>query len=400
MIINVIGLGHVGLPTAILLSNENSTVIGCDLNIELIDSLNNKSYEIDDENLKQHYHFRTIKKNLFFQVNPCVADIHIIAVPTPFIETTKKVDLVHIYSVLEQLIQLDQDELLIVIESTISPGTISHLKKRFSHSNKYITFAHSPERVMPGNTYNELVNNNRTIGTDDPIIFERLESIYKQFVKGNIIHTDVLSAELSKVIENSFRDVNIAFANEVAIICRKLNLDVNKVIRLANQHPRVNILTPGPGVGGHCIPVDPWFLVGDFPENTRLIRAAREVNDKMPEYIKSRIFEIVKEKNLHFNQVGLYGLTYKANVRDFRESPSIKILDIFKSSLGLDLHSFDPLNYEEKETDIAFDFFLNKIRLFVILVDHSHLSQNLDKLKDKLIFDTKNSVNLDNVIRL
>lgn len=399
MKINVIGLGHVGLPTAILLANEENIVIGSDLNIELVNSLKNKTFTISDERLKQHY-FNVLDKMLFFEPMPCIADIHIIAVPTPFIKDTKKVDLSFIYSVLNQLIQLGQKELLIIIESTISPGTINHLKNKYSQTNQKITFAHSPERIMPGNTYNELVNNDRTIGTDDLIIFKKIESLYKHFLKGNIIQTDVLTAELSKVIENSYRDVNIAFANEIAIICHKLNLDVYKVIQVANRHPRVNILTPGPGVGGHCIPVDPWFLVGDFPDNSKLIRMAREVNDMMPEYIKSRILAIVEEKELQLTEVGLYGLTYKANVKDFRESPSIKILDIFKSSLGIKLHSFDPFNYEVEEIDLAFGSFLKNIRMIVVLVDHAHIGQKLEQIKDKLVFDTKNSINLEKVIRL
>lgn len=399
MKINVIGLGHAGLPTAILLANEENTVIGSDLNVDLVASLKNESFKISDEKINQHY-FHSINKFLFFDSKPCSADIHIIAVPTPFIESTKKVELSIIYNVIDQLILLNQEELLIVIESTISPGTINHLKNKYNHINKRIVFAHSPERVMPGNTYNELVNNNRTIGTDDIVTYKMIESLYKSFVKGNIIHTDVLSAELSKVLENTYRDVNIAFANEVAIICRKLNLDVNKVIQVANDHPRVNILNPGPGVGGHCIPVDPWFLVGDFPEDTKLIRAAREVNDKMPEYVKSRILDIVESNQIQLSEVGLYGLTYKANVKDFRESPSIKILDIFKSNLDLELHSFDPFNYGEEEIDIAFNSFINKIKLIVVLVDHSHLIQNLESIKDKIIFDTKNAVNLEKVFRL
>lgn len=399
MKVNVIGLGHVGLPTAILLANQENFVVGSDINSKLIEDLNNKALRIDDEKLKQVY-LNAFNTTLFFDTIPCCADIHIIAVPTPFIEATKKVDLKYIYNVINQLIQLDQEDLLIVIESTISPGTINHLKVKYGQLNKNIGFVHSPERVMPGNTYNELINNDRTIGADDLMTFERVESLYKHFVKGKIIYTNIISAELSKVLENTYRDVNIAFANEVAILCRKLGLDVNKVIQVANHHPRVNILTPGPGVGGHCIPVDPWFLVGEFPEDTKLIRAAREVNDKMPQYVKSRILEIVNDNHLELSEVGLYGLTYKANIKDFRESPSLKILDLFKSTLGIDLHSFDPFNYEGAQKDIVFDSFLEKIKLIVVLVDHSHLSQKLEQIKDKLIFDTKNTAKLEKVIGL
>lgn len=399
MKINVIGLGHVGLPIAILLANEQNTVIGSDLNVELIISLNEKSNKLTDHNLKEHF-LKVFDKMLFFETEPVPADFHIIAVPTPFIESTKKIDLNLIYNVLDQLIRLEQDELNVVIESTISPGTINHLKNKYSHLNNKITFAHSPERVMPGNTYNELVYNSRTLGTDDFDTFKKIKYLYESFTEGEIVHTDILSAEMSKVIENTYRDINIAFANEIAIICNKLNLDVNKVIEIANLHPRVNILSPGPGVGGHCIPVDPWFLVGDFPDNTKLIRTAREVNDRMPEYIKSRIVGIIEENQLNLSEVGLYGLTYKENILDFRGSPSLKILELFKSSLGVDLKSFDPYYFKGEERDIAFESFLRNIKLLVVLVNHTHLSLNLHLIKDKLIFDTKNVVKLDRVIKL
>lgn len=399
MKINVIGLGHVGLPTAILLATKENTVIGSDLNHKLIHSLKDKAAEIYDKNLKKQY-LNVTNKFLFFDTSPVNAEIHIIAVPTPFIDVTKKVDLTYIYSVLDQLMSIDQTELLIIIESTVSPGTINHLKKIYTHPNKKIVFVHSPERVMPGNTYHELIHNDRTIGTDNEDTFHLIKSLYQKFAKGNIIHTDILSAELSKVLENTYRDINIAYANEIAIICNKLNLDVNKVIELANNHPRVNILSPGPGVGGHCIPVDPWFLVGDFPDNTKLIRTAREVNDRMPEYIKSRIVGIIEENQLNLSEVGLYGLTYKENILDFRGSPSLKILELFKSSLGVDLKSFDPYYFEGEERDIAFESFLRNIKLIVVLVNHTHLSLNLNLIKDKLIFDTKNVVKLERVIKL
>jgi UDP-N-acetyl-D-mannosaminuronic acid dehydrogenase len=399
MIINVIGMGHVGLPTAILLAHYGNRVIGTDNNDELIKSLVSKTKIIDDEFLRQYY-FSSVGSSLFFNNVPVTAEIHIIAVPTPFNKETKKVDLNYIYNVIDQLILLNQKEFLIVVESTISPGTINHLKLKYNQVNKKISFAHSPERVMPGNTYYELINNNRTIGADNIETFNVIKNLYKEFVKGEITHTDILSAELSKVIENTFRDVNIAFANEIAIICNKLKLDASKIIEVANLHPRVNILSPGPGVGGHCIPVDPWFLVGDFPENTQLIRAAREVNDKMPEYIKLRILSISDYYNLSLNDIGLYGLTYKENVKDFRESPSFRILESFKSTHGINLKSFDPFNHEPEALDSNFLMFLKGIKLIVILVHHDHLRLNIEFIKEKMIFDTKNKIHYSHVIKL
>lgn len=399
MKINVIGLGHVGLPTAILLANKKNVVIGSDVNQNLIRDLKNKNSELNDNELNSLYLLRA-NTNLFFEPKPVTADMHIIAVPTPFIEATKKVDLTFINGVLDQLVSLEQEEIFVVIESTISPGTVAILSQKYANSKKKIIFAHSPERVLPGNTYHELVNNNRTIGANNIEEFRIIKSVYEEITNGEIIYTDILTAELSKVLENTYRDINIAFANEIAIICRKLNLDVNNVIQIANRHPRVNILSPGPGVGGHCIPVDPWFLVGDFPDDTKLIRAARNVNDNMPIYIVNRIIDLIDIHDLKLNDVGLYGLTYKENINDFRESPSLKILELINNQKGVLLKSFDPYNYDKENLDISFENFMSGIKLIVILVNHEHLYRNLYSIEQKIVFDTKNSIKSEKVIKL
>jgi UDP-N-acetyl-D-mannosaminuronic acid dehydrogenase len=283
----------------------------------------------------------------------------------------------------------------------VSPGTIQKLKDCFLFQSKKIEFVHAPERILPGNLFHELVNNSRTIGSDNPILGKEVEALYRSFTKGEIIHTNIITAELSKVVENTFRDVNIAFANELAIISHEMSVDVYELISVANYHPRVNILKPGPGVGGHCIPVDPWFLVGDYPNLTKLIRSAREVNDEMPLFILRRAREILQKNSIDISRVGVYGLTYKADLSDTRESPSIQFIDLFTKEFGFAPFVYDPMIRGGKyNSQQSFEEFLFKINFLIVMVDHSHLKDNVDKLLGKIIFDTKRVVFLDGVIRL
>lgn len=206
-----------------------------------------------------------------------------------------------------------------------------------------IHLVHAPERIIPGNMVNELKNNSRTIGSDNIEIGYEVKRWYETFCKGEIVVTDIKTAELSKVVENTFRDINIAFANELSRICRKENMDVYELINIANKHPRVNILTPGPGVGGHCISVDPWFLVGDYPEIVNIIKAAREVNDSQPDFVIDRIRDIMNENGItDISKVGLYGLTYKENVDDLRESPTLQILEKLERYFVKGIKLYDP----------------------------------------------------------
>lgn len=229
---------------------------------------------------------------------------------------------------------------VIIIESTISPSTIDKcvrplVEARGLKCGEDVHLAHAPERIIPGNMIYELTHNSRTIGADEPEIAERVKALYGSFCQGEIVLTDIRTAEMTKVVENTFRDINIAFANELAQICRADGMDVNEVIRIANKHPRVNILSPGPGVGGHCISVDPWFLVGDYPDIVNVIRAARKVNDGMPNFVLKRIHTVMQEHGLtDVSRVGLYGLTYKENVDDTRESPTLQLLHIMDEHLA------------------------------------------------------------------
>lgn len=225
---------------------------------------------------------------------------------------------------------------IVVIESTVSPGTIDKYVRPVIEANGFkigedINLVHAPERIIPGNMVYELLHNNRTIGADSREIGEKVKNVYSSFCQGEIVVTDIRTAEMTKVVENTFRAVNIAFANELAKICRHDNMDVYEIIKICNMHPRVNILQPGPGVGGHCISVDPWFLVGDYPSLAKVIDESMKTNDGMPDFVLNRIYEIMKENNItDLSRVGLYGLSYKENVDDPRELLQFSCLKVRK----------------------------------------------------------------------
>ena len=238
----------------------------------------------------------------------------------------------------------------------------------------------------------ELKHNSRTIGADDPKIGQAVKEVYSSFCQGEIVVTDIRTAEMTKVVENTFRDINIAFANELTKICRSDGMDVYEIIRIANKHPRVNILSPGPGVGGHCISVDPWFLVGDYPGLANLIWQARKTNDSMPEFVLERISAIMQENGLKdVGRVGLYGLTYKENVDDIRESPTLQLLDCMQRHLASGIKVYDPWVKRDVVADQYHDLdaFLQDVDMVVIMVGHSEIKGQLEKLKGKIVLDTR-----------
>ena len=249
----------------------------------------------------------------------------------------------------------------------------------------------------------ELLNNNRTIGTDDICIGNKIKEIYSSFCKGEIVITDIKTAEMTKVVENTYRAVNIAFANELAKICRYDNMDVYEIIKICNMHPRVNILNPGPGVGGHCISVDPWFLVGDYPNIAKVIDESMKTNDGMPDFVLNRIYEIMNDNNLNdVSRVGLYGLTYKENVDDMRESPTLQLLESQARHLANGLKVYDPFINSEIVSNQYFDLdsFLNDIDLVVIMVKHDEIVNNLEKIKNKIVLDCQNICKFDGVYHI
>lgn len=300
--IDVIGLGYIGLPTALMLASKGNDVVGTDYNGELISKLNQNQLTFEEKGLESLF-LNATNKNIFFTQEYISTNFYIITVPTPYDKNSKKIDPSFVIAATKQVLSVCKKDTILVIESTVSPGTIDKFIRPLINNsdlelNKDIHLVHAPERILPGQMIYELENNSRTIGADLPEIAEKVKTIYQTFCKGEIICTDIRTAEMSKVVENTFRAVNIAFANELTKIARYDNLDVHEIIRISNMHPRVNILNPGPGVGGHCIPVDPWFLVGDYPRLTKLISAALEVNESMPDLVLSRITDIMKDHGI------------------------------------------------------------------------------------------------------
>lgn len=402
--INVIGLGYIGLPTALMFASHGNKVIGTDYNATLVHNLQNHKLSFDENGLQDIFDKAVLENNIKFTTEYIASDVYIIAVPTPYDKNSKKVDAKYIVSAIKSIINICPPNATIVIESTISPGTIDKFIRPIIKDHPTpVNLVHAPERIIPGNMINELQKNPRTIGADDVNIGNKIKILYSSFCKSEITVTDIRSAEMSKVVENSFRDVNIAFANELAKICHASNLDVHEIIKIANMHPRVNILSPGPGVGGHCISVDPWFLVGDYPGIVKIILAARKVNDSMPDFVLERISDIMDEHNItSIDRIGLYGLTYKENVNDIRESPTLQLLEKMKKHLARGIKVYDPyINTKIVENQyFNFDEFLNDIDFIVILVAHDQIKNNMEKIKDKIIFDTRNCCSLPKAYKL
>jgi UDP-N-acetyl-D-mannosaminuronic acid dehydrogenase len=373
----------------------------------VIDHLNKGSLTFEEEGLAELFQ-NARAQNIRFTSDYQQAMVYIVAVPTPYNDFSKKIDPSYVIAAVKMILAHAPHGAIIIIESTISPGTIDRfIRTEIENHGKVIGLdihlAHAPERIIPGNMVHELYHNSRTIGVDCEEVGEQIKTIYASFCKSEIIVTNIRTAEMSKIVENTYRDINIAFANELAKICRRDGMDVYEIIRIANKHPRVNILQPGPGVGGHCISVDPWFLVGDYPDLTNLILAARKINDSMPYHVISRIREIMKTHQIsEISKIGLYGLSYKENVDDWRESPTLQLLHILEAHLSFGIKVYDP--YIAKtivgEQYHDFEIFLEKTEILVVMVGHRHLLDHLERIKDKIILDTKNILPFKNVYKL
>ena len=407
MMVNVIGLGYIGLPTALMLASHGVDVVGTDYNKELVAQLNAGKTTFKEKGLDELFDAARAS-GVHFTTEYQVTDTYIISVPTPYDKFSKKVDASYVIKALKDVMCVCPKGTTIVIESTISPGTIDRYVRPVVEAGgfeigKDIHLVHAPERIIPGNMVYELLHNNRTIGADKKEIGEAIKNLYASFCEGEIVVTDIRTAEMTKVVENTFRAVNIAFANELAKICRQENMDVYEIIRICNMHPRVNILQPGPGVGGHCISVDPWFLVGDYPGLAHVINESMKVNDSMPDFVLNRIYEIMQEKGFHdLRRVGLYGLTYKENVDDMRESPTLQLLESQKRHLGEALKVYDPFIQKDVVENQYHDLdsFLSNVDLVVVMVKHTEIQQNKEKLRDKVVLDCHNVIDLPGVYRI
>lgn len=405
--VNVIGLGYIGLPTALMLASHGVEVVGTDYNEKVVQSLSAGRMTFKEEGIEELF-CAALEAGITFTTDYQKTDTYIISVPTPYDKFSKKVDPAYVVSAVKSVLSVAPKGAVVVIESTISPGTIDKsvrpvIEELGFKPGEDIHLVHAPERIIPGNMVYELLHNNRTIGADDREVGERIKELYASFCQGEIVVTDIRTAEMTKVVENTFRAVNIAFANELAKICRHDGMDVYEIIRICNMHPRVNILQPGPGVGGHCISVDPWFLVGDYPSLAKVIDESMRTNDGMPDFVLERVYEIMRENGLKdISRVGLYGLTYKENVDDVRESPTLQLLESQARHLADGLKVYDPF-IEEDLVDNQYhslDDFLSDVDMVVIMVKHTQIKENMRKLSGKIILDCQNIIDLPNVYHI
>lgn len=397
----VVGLGYIGLPTALLMAERGFNVKGCDLNPTVINCLNSGQSHIVEAGIDHYLNLAMERKNFVCDTSPQRADIFIIAVPTPVIseengdQSGKACDLSYVISAVESIAKLLEPGNTLIIESTCSVGATDEMVNLLGelrpdlnttdHSScldDHLYIAYCPERVLPGKTFEELISNDRIVGGVTPEAAREVQGFYESFVEGTCLVTDAKTAEISKLTENAFRDVNIAFANELANICDAVQIDVWELISLANRHPRVNILEPGPGVGGHCIAVDPWFLAAAAPNDSPLITTARRVNDERPARVVSKIETLIRsirlgetEKSGKTLSVGLFGISFKPNIDDFRESPSLEVLRLLKQSVSnISLLAIDPY-IDKKEIEgvpmCEIDFALENVDIAVMLVRHN-----------------------------
>jgi len=397
----VIGLGYIGLPTATMFAVSNHQVVGVDVNEEVVSTINKGNIHIEEPGLSEMVKGAVAEGNLKASTTPEEADVFIIAVPTPLTEENG-INLDYVKSASDAITPYLKEDDLVIIESTIAPRTtedivLSELEKSGLNPRKDIYVAHCPERVLPGKIIHELMNNNRVIGgiTEESALKAR--KIYESFVEGDMYITDATTAEMVKLMENTYRDVNIALANELAKISEEVKIDIWEAIDLANKHPRVNVHQPGPGVGGHCLAIDPWFIVEKAPELANLITLSRNINDSMPEFVISN----VKEKLFGISnpKIAILGITYKGNVDDLRESPVLDIIDsLIEEGVNLGIHdpyvtecAYELSNLKEAVTDAD---------CIIIGADHNQFKEinpdNLSKLmENNILFDTKNLLNYD-----
>ncbi len=388
----VIGLGYIGLPTAALLANRNYLVHGVDVQKDVVDTINKGKVHIVEPALDTFVRSAVFSGNLTAHTKPAKSDIFIIAVPTPVSANTEP-DISYVISATKSIAPYLEDGNIIILESTSPIGTTEDICKILKKNNVNVDnlhIAYSPERVLPGQTMRELVENDRVVGGITEIAAKKVKEFYKTFVKGDVLTTNSRTAEMSKLTENSFRDVNIAFANELSIICDKFQIDVWELIKMANRHPRVNILRPGSGVGGHCIAVDPWFIVAKAKKDAKIIKQARLTNDYKPNWVIEKINmeykKFQKKNNGKKPLISCMGIAFKPDIDDMRESPSLEIAKnlqkLYENILVVEPNiekssDFELINYKKA---------IEKADIIVFLVQHKEF-KNLYISKEKVIID-------------
>jgi len=390
MKICVLGLGYIGLPTACLFANANHKVVGVDLNQELVEKLNKKELPFEEKGLADL--FARAMSNMVFETEVGDADVFVIAVPTPLDKELKMADLKHVRTAAEMIYPHLSIDNLVITESTVPPGTCDRLlvpilEKSGLKASKEFSLAHCPERAIPGNSIYEMVHNDRIIGGIDSKSTEKAKSVYSSFVKGNLYLTDAITAEFVKLMENTYRDINIALANEFAQIAEECGVNVWAAIALANKHPRVNILKPGPGVGGHCIAIDPWFLT----ENTtrcRIVSLAREINEGMPNHT----LRIVKSmlEDVSNPVIKVLGVAYKGGVEDIRETPALKLIKLAENE-GYSVKVHDPYVKTFEYMILGLKEAVKDSDCIVLITDHPEFKE-LDPKEISYLMRNKNVV--------
>lgn len=411
--ISMIGLGYIGLPTAAAFASRKVKVIGVDVNPHAVETINKGQIHIVEPDLDMVVHSAVTEGYLRATLTPEPADAFLIAVPTPFKGDNHEPDLSYIESAAKAIAPVLQKGNLVILESTSPVGATEKMATWLAEARSDLTFphthgeesdiriAHCPERVLPGHVLRELVNNDRVIGGMTPRCSHLAAALYKTFVQGECVITNARTAEMCKLTENSFRDVNIAFANELSIICDKLDINVWELIGLANRHPRVNILQPGPGVGGHCIAVDPWFIVSQTPEEAKIIRTARDVNESKPQWVQAKIQSAVSEylskhpeKSASDISIACLGLAFKPNIDDLRESPAVEIASMLNATHPGQVYAVEPnikaLPGRLNQITLSdLEPAINNSQIVVILVKHSDFEkQALQLSRGKIIIDT------------
>lgn len=412
--VSIIGLGYIGLPTAAVLASRGVNVIGVDVNPEIVATINEGRIHIVEPELDVLVHGAVHAGKLRAYTRPQKAQAFLIAVPTP-ITPDHQPDMTYVEKATRSIAPVLDKGNLVVLESTSPVGSTELMARWLSEERPDLTFPHQageaadvniaycPERVLPGAVVHELVRNDRVIGGMTSRCAGRARDLYRTFVQGDCLISDAKTAEMTKLTENAFRDVNIAFANELSLICDKIGIDVWDLISLANRHPRVNILRPGPGVGGHCIAIDPWFIVASAPEQARLIRQSREVNDHKPEWVIGKVHEAIAGLRRRQDSVSVacLGVAFKANIDDLRESPSLDIAESLAEDKGTQILVVEPyikqlpeaLNGRTNVRLLGLAEALDKADIVVLLVDHDDFRGiNADALRGKVVIDTRGMI--------
>lgn len=401
MKICVVGLGYIGLPTSAMFASHGCEVVGVDVTQKVVDTLNAGHIHIEEPGLEEVIKREVENGNFRASMTPEKADAFIIAVPTPNLDDEfRSCDLTYVLEAAKGIVPYLEKGNTVIVESTIAPkSTDDYVRPIFEEAGfeigEDIYLAHCPERVLPGQILYELKHNNRIVGGITKKCTEHAAAVYEIFVEGELIKTEAKTAELSKCMENTFRDVNIALANELAKICDRLDINCLDVINMANKHPRVNIHQPGPGVGGHCLAIDPYFICAKAPEQAKIIRLARDTNKSMPEYVVEKVKMLLED--VENPKIAAFGVTYKGNVDDVRESPSMDIINLLKAN-KMNVAIYDP--HVQNSAYVGLEEAVTDADLVVILTDHNEY-KNMDlkmiasKMRHAMLFDTRNIVKED-----